>query len=435
MTYPKFTETFPTDISWVGDLPKNWKLVRLGFLFDLQRRPPQPGQGVVTAFRDGQVTLRSKRRVDGYTEADKEIGYQTVLPGDLVIHAMDAFAGAIGVSDSEGKCSPVCSVCTPREGVDSRFYGYAMRHIALSGFITSLAKGIRERSTDFRWADARLLPVPVPPNAAQIVTFIRRETAKIDRLIAKQERLIELSKEKLIALVSADDSAQTSTRIRHCVDIIERPVTLDPLGSYIKVGMFNRGRGLFKKPEEIGSEMGDSDFYWIEDGDLVLSGQFAWEGAVGIADSDFNGCVVSHRYPVIRGRPGWVNTEYLLVLFWSKYGHFLLNENSRGAAGRNRPLNLNSLLNEKIVVPSAEVQKRVSELYSWRKVFLAKVSLQRERLLEHRQALISAAVTGKIDIRGLVTDEEVAALDAESEEIPDLKTEEDASYTTEEEQG
>ena len=63
--------------------------------------------GVVTCFRDGVVTLRKNRRLSGFTEAIFEFGYQGVQKGDLVIHAMDAFAGAIGVSDSDGKSTPV----------------------------------------------------------------------------------------------------------------------------------------------------------------------------------------------------------------------------------------------------------------------------------------------------------------------------------------
>jgi type I restriction enzyme S subunit len=70
-------------------------LVRLG-------RPTKPGLGVVTAYRDGIVTLRSNRREDGYTMSEAEAGYQGVLDGDLVFHALDGFAGAVGISDSQG---------------------------------------------------------------------------------------------------------------------------------------------------------------------------------------------------------------------------------------------------------------------------------------------------------------------------------------------
>ena len=151
------------------------------------------------------VTLRSNRRTEGFTNALKEIGYQGIRVGDLILHAMDAFAGAIGVSDSDGKSSPVCSVCVPvSKSVSSYYYARLLRHMALSGFVTSLAKGIRERSTDFRWSDAGeiFLPVPSASEQAQITCFLDYETKRIDALIAEQQRLIELLKEKRQAVIS-----------------------------------------------------------------------------------------------------------------------------------------------------------------------------------------------------------------------------------------
>ena len=136
-----------SQVLWSRTLPMHWEETRAKFLFKRERRPPSDNDGVVTAFRDGEVTLRENRRSDGFTFAVKEIGYQGVRCGDLVVHSMDGFAGAIGVSDSDGKCSPVYLCCTPIEGAWPPFYAYVLRHMALSGFITSLAKGIRERST------------------------------------------------------------------------------------------------------------------------------------------------------------------------------------------------------------------------------------------------------------------------------------------------
>ena len=128
-------------ISWIGEIPEAWHVRRLKTLFQLENRPTRDDDEIITAFRDGQVTLRSKRREDGFTNALKEIGYQGVRTGDLVIHAMDAFAGAIGVSDSDGKSTPVYSVCTARSAtVETRYYGLLLRYMALSGFINSLAK-------------------------------------------------------------------------------------------------------------------------------------------------------------------------------------------------------------------------------------------------------------------------------------------------------
>src|SRR5690606_6986358 len=175
------------------------------FLFELQKRGVREQDQIVTCFRDGTVTLRANKRTEGFTNALKEIGYQGIRKGDLVIHAMDAFAGAIGVSDSDGKSSPVYSACVPRSpSVSAHYYARLLRYMALAGFVSSLAKGIRERSTDFRWSDAAEIFLPVPPaeEQAQIARFLDHETARIDALIEEQQRLIELLKEKRQAVIS-----------------------------------------------------------------------------------------------------------------------------------------------------------------------------------------------------------------------------------------
>ena len=203
-TFPAYPAYRDSGVEWLGEVPHHWESRRLKFLFSLQKRPVVDSDGIVTCFRDGAVTLRANRRTDGFTNAEKEIGYQGIRRGDLVIHAMDAFAGAIGVSDSDGKSSPVYSACTPNEGVSAYYYARLLRHMALAGFVSSLAKGIRERSTDFRWSDASeiCLPLPSISEQTQIARFLDHETARIDALIEEQQRLIELLKEKRQAVIS-----------------------------------------------------------------------------------------------------------------------------------------------------------------------------------------------------------------------------------------
>ncbi|MBR2142709.1 hypothetical protein, partial [Anaerovibrio sp.] len=96
-----------SNIPWIEKIPCNWKVRRGKTILTLLKRPVLEEDGVVTCFRDGEVTLRSNRREDGFTNSLKEIGYQGVEPGDFVVHGMDGFAGAIGISDSRGKMSPI----------------------------------------------------------------------------------------------------------------------------------------------------------------------------------------------------------------------------------------------------------------------------------------------------------------------------------------
>ena len=82
-------------IEWIGEIPEGWSIARGKHILTLLQRAVFPTDGVITCFRDGEVTLRSNRREDGFTVSLKEIGYQGIEPGDLVVHGMDGFSARI----------------------------------------------------------------------------------------------------------------------------------------------------------------------------------------------------------------------------------------------------------------------------------------------------------------------------------------------------
>ena len=190
-------------LPWLGEVPEHWDVERAKWLFTKMERPVRETDEVVTCFRDGVVTLRRNRRVGGFTESLKEIGYQGIRRGDLVIHGMDAFAGAVGVSDADGKGTPVYSVCEPAPGANAHYYSYVVREMARSEWILALAKGIRERSTDFRFGEFASQPVPLPPldEQAAIVRFLDHADRRIRRYIAAKKKLIALLNEQKQAII------------------------------------------------------------------------------------------------------------------------------------------------------------------------------------------------------------------------------------------
>ncbi len=194
-----------TNISWLPEVPEYWKILRVKHMFNKEQRPVEEGDEIVTCFRDGEVTLRKNRRTTGFTEATDYSHYQHICKGDLVIHQMDAFAGSAGVSDSDGMGTPVLSVCTPKsENILNEYYAHIVRLMGKNGFILSLYRGIRERSSDFRFDTFANLWLPVPPieEQKQIVAYIDGKTSKIDKLIANITTEIEGIKEYKQRLIS-----------------------------------------------------------------------------------------------------------------------------------------------------------------------------------------------------------------------------------------
>lgn len=198
-----YNEYKASELPWVGQMPRHWDTARAKSLFIKMDRAVRPEDEVVTCFRDGMVTLRKNRRLRGFTEATVYSGYQGIRKGDLVIHGMDAFAGAIGVSDSEGKSTPVYSVCQPRAGVSASYYAHLIREMSQSQWILALAKGIRERSTDFRFATFADQYVPVPPLAEQaaIVRFLEWANGRLERAIRAKRKVMALLMEQKQAVI------------------------------------------------------------------------------------------------------------------------------------------------------------------------------------------------------------------------------------------
>lgn len=198
-----YAEYKESGLPWLGHVPGHWRSERAKWLFTKMARPVRAEDEVVTCFRDGTVTLRKNRRLRGFTEAAVEHGYQGIRKGDLVIHGMDAFAGAIGVSDSDGKGTPVYNVCRPRPGIDARYYAHLVREMSQSQWILALAKGIRERSTDFRFEMFANQRVPLPPPAEQaaIVRFLAWANGRLERTIRAKRKVIALINEQKQAII------------------------------------------------------------------------------------------------------------------------------------------------------------------------------------------------------------------------------------------
>ena len=171
-------------VPWIGMMPEDWTLLRGKFALRYLQKPVKDDDEVITCFRDGEVTLRRNRRELGFTMSDKEIGYQGIDVGDLVVHGMDGFAGSIGISDSRGKASPVLNVLDTSQ--NKKYIMYYLRSMAYCNVFLALATGIRVRSCDLRWNKLAELTYPIPPLSEQerIVNFIDKKVADTNALIA-----------------------------------------------------------------------------------------------------------------------------------------------------------------------------------------------------------------------------------------------------------
>ncbi|WP_155548613.1 restriction endonuclease subunit S [Amycolatopsis camponoti] len=376
-------------------------------------RQAQPGLGVITAYRDGIVTLRSNRREDGYTFSDTENGYQEIRPGDLVFHALDGFAGAVGVSDSHGNASPVYHVCEPVADDDLTYLARLLRHLGTSGFLTAQAPNVRERSVDFRnWSTFARIPLALPPADEQraIAGYLDRETARIDTLTEEQQRLIELLRERRHSLVDGVFGVQTpNSRLQNaCVDVVDCPHTTPEVSddseyeavrtASVRDGKFRPGNGL---PVDRATWENRNAGGAPAVGDIL----FTREAPAGEA------CMVPHDRVCLGQRMVLLRIDDTVCvgefLLWQIYSdrvqdHFLLSANGSTVANVRLPV----LRTTPIWLPDLTEQRRIAAYLDEQTAKIDTLIAETERFIElareRRAVLITAAVTGQIDVREMV---------------------------------
>jgi type I restriction enzyme S subunit len=179
-------------------------------------------------------------------------------------------------------------------------------------------------------------------------------------------------------------------------------VRIEPEVEYREIGIRSWGKGIFHKEPIRGSLLEDKSVFGVAPNDFVLNIVFAWEGAVAVVTDNELGMVASHRFPTFRCS-NELNLDYLLMVLQTEQGRTLMEVNSPGAAGRNKTIRLDQFLEEEVPLPPLPEQHAIVSCYRSDEqrlnAFVAKARNAIAHLKELRTALISAAVTGKIDVR------------------------------------
>jgi len=383
--------------------PKEWPLSKIHHIFTVRKGNKNIGMinNNLLSLSYGNIVNKNIDTSEGLLPESFET-YQIVSPGDIIMRLTDLQNDKRslrqGLVKEKGIISSAYDAIYTTKDHDSRYWAYALLAMDLAKYYYSLGGGVRQ-SIKFKDFPNDWMYTPPYNTQKEIANFLDCETTCIDQLIEKKNRLITLASERIKSLVDKAISSPNIPRVRfeNLTERMQRPVDLSEHNELIRLGLYNRGRGIFMKPAADEEEMGDSNFCYVEPGDLILSGQFAWEGAVALATQKEEDCVVSHRYPIYRGIKG-VKTAYLLGFLRSDLGDFILNESSRGSAGRNRPLNTWRLGKEKIPLPSMSLQNKVEEAIHFELSLKEKIRKSVNLLKELRTSLITKAVTGQLDI-------------------------------------
>lgn len=351
------------------------------------------------------------RQLDNVAKTDNESNRKLVLKGDFAINSRSDRKGSSGVSPLDGSVSVITTVLENR-GLDPAFTHHLFRSPAFQEEFYRWGHGIVEDLWSTKWSDMKSIKIPIPPIREQreIADYLDRETAQIDAFIAKNEELIALLTERRAARIVDTIGQHELIRLKYLVQPA-RPLTYGILqcGEPVSDGVPYIGpadmpgegispdlASLRQTTHEIAAGYQRSV---LAGGDIVVSIGPAF-GRVALLADDMIGANLTQDTVRVATVPHKINAQYLVWVLSSRIAQDYWNDQIQGATFRR--LNLGTLAQTPIPLPELDEQSEiVSRIKAGtRRIDAALATAHRaiELARERRAALISAAVTGKIDV-------------------------------------
>jgi len=399
--------TLPFDLR----IPSGWEVEPFGRVVTRIQETGRPDARPLSVYLDQGVVPRDSRD-DNFNRLGADLAkYLVVREGDIVFNKLRTWQGGLGVSKFDGIVSPAYFVCRPSAAAEPRFLHYLLRSRVYLEELTRISKWMPPSQFDIAWHDLRSLPILLPPPKTQraIATFLEHETTRIDTLIAAKQRMIELLKERLNASIEARLNA-VSTEVgtiplKFLAHDVTVGIVVTPSEWYAEIGVpALRGLNIDEGTIDL------HDLIYISDeghrlhrkselraGDLVTvrTGQ---AGTTAVVPPDLEG---ANCIDLLITRPGArISPQFLELVFNSDWVTKHVEENSVGAIQSH--FNVDALKNLPVPSVPVETQRSIAvELLSERTAtgrLMASLTRQIDLLTERRQALITAAVAGEIEI-------------------------------------
>ncbi len=201
-------------VEWLGEVPAHWQIKPLWSVFKPIKRTGFVNEQLLSVYRDYGVIPKSSRDDNRNRASDDLSPYQLVEPDNLVTNKMKTWQGSIAVSEHRGIVSPAYFVYEAIEPLFGRFIHHLMRSSPYITGYMSISKGIRVGQWDLDQEHFRVFPILFPSLIEQkaIVKTLDSETARIDLVITKTQRSIDLLKERRAAFITAAVTGQIDLR-------------------------------------------------------------------------------------------------------------------------------------------------------------------------------------------------------------------------------
>ncbi len=183
-------------IDYISKINSTWKLTRIGYICKKLYRSFSKDATPLICSNCGEVLERGENNIGLVTDNDS--AFQGVKSGDLLIHGMDTWHGAIAISSLQGKCTKVVHVCDSND--NKHFIAYYLQMLAFKNVYKAISNGVRGNTSDFRsWDKTGKIYIVLPPKHEQneISNFVINRCNTIKAIIqTKQEQLETLEEYK-----------------------------------------------------------------------------------------------------------------------------------------------------------------------------------------------------------------------------------------------
>ena len=429
MSVPAADSANPLSHGWFGDVPTSWSVssVRDALTEKSTRNEGQLRSDYLSLVSGVGVIPYEEKGDLGNKKSDDLSNCKLVEVGDFVVNSMNFLIGGFGRSPYQGVCSPVYVVASPDEQrFDPRFLMRVFQVGEFQRHVGRLGNGIMALRMAIGWDELKNQPVPKPPlpDQTRIANFLDEKTARIDALIAEKERLTEL-------LLEEEQSCIDGAVLGGQVPLPHFPFT----PATCTVGGAVWRRGSLKRYWRV-TDCKHVTVEFVEDGYPLASIREVSSGVLELGDAkrarqeDFLSLIEGGRQPqwgdliyarnASVGAAAYVDTDepfamgqdvclissadqdqrFLRLQLMSSPVKAQLEGLLVGATIRR--INVEQLRNFVLLVPHPDVQRVVVEATEAQLARRANLRLHLsehiDRLREYRSSLISAAVTGHLNI-------------------------------------
>lgn len=177
-------------IDYIGEVNEEWRITKLGYICQKLNRPIMNNAEALICSNKGKVVFRGDISLGLSSENDKM--YQGVEKGDLCIHGMDTWHGAIAVAEMDGKITTVVHCCDSKE--NKRFIAYYLQMLAFKKVYKTISNGVRGNTSDFRsWDKAAAIYIGLPRKEQQdiITNYLDEKCFEIENIISDKQTEIQ----------------------------------------------------------------------------------------------------------------------------------------------------------------------------------------------------------------------------------------------------